>query len=116
MRIVIDLPDKVYGLLKYFKSVLDTDTDYKEEDDVRIALTKAVLRGTPLPKGHGRLIDADALKKYIDDCDCCVGCEDESYGCSYKCKCPDYLDKDMERIINNQPTIIEADTESEDKA
>ena len=71
----------------------------------------AIRKGTPLPKGHGRLIDADALKKYIDDCDCCVGCEDESYGCADKCKCPDYLDEGMERIINNQPTIIEADKE-----
>ena len=69
----------------------------------------AIRNGTPLPKGHGRLIDENALKTYIDNCDCCVGCEDESYGCADKCRCPDYLDEGMERIINNQPTIIEAD-------
>ena len=61
MHIVIDLPDEVYELLKYFRPALDPD--YKKEDDVRITLTKAVLRGTPFPKGHGRLIDADKCIK-----------------------------------------------------
>ena len=98
MKIIIDIPEKTYEQLKFLN-----------KQGFGTVIDEAVANGTPLPKGHGRLIDADALKKYIDDCDCCVGCEDESYGCAYKCKCPDYLDKDMERIINNQPTIIEAD-------
>lgn len=102
MKIVIDLPEKMYHMIM---------AGFYDYGDMNLIIQN----GTPLPKGHGRLIDADALKKYIDDCDCCVGCEDESFGCSYKCKCPDYLDKDMERIINNQPTILEADkAESED--
>ena len=99
MQIVIDIPEKLYKqqLGSYWSG--------------NILIHDAILNGTLLPKGHGRLIDADALKTYIDDCDCCVGCENESYGCADKCKCPDYLDEGMERIINNQPTIIEADKE-----
>jgi len=99
MQIVIDIPED------YYKVIKEIPAEYSTTDMLIIR------NGTPLPKGHGRLIDADALKKYIDDCDCCVGCENESYGCADKCKCPDYLDEDMERIINNQSTIIEADKE-----
>jgi hypothetical protein len=72
----------------------------------------AIRDGIPLPKEHGRLIDENALKKYISDCDCCIGCKNQGYGCAAECKFPDYLDEDMERMINSQPTIIEANTES----
>lgn len=104
MQIVIDMPEEI-------KAVIDKNGT---NEIVAETVWQAVRKGTPLPKGHGRLIDADVLKKYIDDCDCCVGCEDESYGCADKCKCPDYLDEGMERIINNQPTVIEADKEVQD--
>ena len=103
MQIVIDIPEDVYKRTVFYR-------EFRDLSDC-VATIKALEKATPLPKGHGRLIDADALKKYIDDCDCCVGCEDESYGCADKCKCPDYLDEGMERIINNQPIIIEADKE-----
>lgn len=52
---------------------------------------EAIRHGTPLPKGHGRLIDADALwKKWVFDA---IGKQE----------------------IDDAPTIIEADKESEDK-
>lgn len=47
MQIVIDIPECFY---EYCKA---------QEDAIEIQL--AVKKGTPLPKGHGRLIDADAL-------------------------------------------------------
>jgi hypothetical protein len=53
----------------------------------------AILDGTPLPKGHGRLIDADAL---IDT----LGCSDRDI---YVKAC----------IEEDAPTIIEANKESE---
>ena len=62
MKLVIDIDDKVYGLLKYFEKGLGLDN--KKDDDVKTALMRAVLNGIPLPKGHGRLIDADELKKH----------------------------------------------------
>lgn len=102
MQIVINISEKIYKYVQQIGSINMLDTQQ---------VANVIFDGTPLPKEHGRLIDADALKTYIDDCDCCVGCEDENYGCADKCKCPDYLDEGMERIINNQPTIIEADKE-----
>jgi hypothetical protein len=54
----------------------------------------AILDGTPLPKGHGRLIDADAL---IDT----LGCSDRDI---YVKAC----------IEEDAPTIIEANKELEE--
>ena len=64
MKLVIDIDDKVYGLLKYFESGFGFD-DKKDDDDVKTALMRAVLNGTPLPKGHGRLKDEKEVKKMI---------------------------------------------------
>jgi hypothetical protein len=47
MQVVIDIPETYY---EYCKA---------QEDAVEIQL--AIKKGTPLPKGHGRLIDADAI-------------------------------------------------------
>ena len=58
MQIVIDIPVEVYGLLKYFEKGLGLN-DKKEDDDVKTALIRAVVTGTPLPKGHGDLIDVN---------------------------------------------------------
>lgn len=60
MEMVIDIPDKVYGLLKYFESALKADVPNKDER-VSEALIRAVLNGIPLPKGHGRLIDVEDI-------------------------------------------------------
>ena len=51
MQIVIDIPEVFY---EYCKA---------QKDAAEIQL--AIKNGTPLPKGHGRLIDADALKADI---------------------------------------------------
>lgn len=53
-------------------------------------IKEAIINGTPLPKGHGRLIDADALwRKWVIDA---IGKQE----------------------IDDVPTIIEADRESEE--
>ena len=78
MKIVIDIPDKKYESLK----MMESDTI-----DWRLGVVeKAIINGTPLPKGHGRLIDADALPLNSID--------DANYGSNY---------------IRIAPTIIEAD-------
>lgn len=52
MQIVIDIPDKVYGLLKYFEEAMGlADKANKKEDDVKTVLMRAVVNGTPLPRG-----------------------------------------------------------------
>lgn len=51
MKLVIDIPDTMYNWLK---------TGFPDENDGKIAV-KAILDGTPLPKGHGDLIDRKDL-------------------------------------------------------
>lgn len=53
MQIVIDIPECFYEYCK-------TKTD-------AIEIELAVAKGIPLQKGHGRLIDADAMQKYQID-------------------------------------------------
>ena len=78
MKLIIDIPDKKYNEIKEFPLC------YTEE------VFELIRKGTPLPKGHGRLIDADA---YIDMC--------EEGG---------WLDDIIVNDFNNiTPTIIEAD-------
>lgn len=50
MQIVIDIPDVMFKQLKW------QEKDIREQEYVYL---EAILDGTPLPKGHGRLIDAD---------------------------------------------------------
>ena len=48
MKVIIDIPEKAYELLKS-KSELDNIAE------------SIIANGTPLPKGHGDLIDRDIL-------------------------------------------------------
>ena len=59
MQIVIDIPTEDYEKMKWtsVKNGAKNELDY---------MRNLILNGTPLPKGHGRLIDADALKKDAD--------------------------------------------------
>ena len=75
------------------KLVIDiSEDDYRKVQDGRASVSmmrKAIRNGTPLPKGHGRLIDADRLMRV------------------------DHII--LESTVNNAPTIIEADkAESEE--
>lgn len=74
MQLVIDIPEEIY---------LNVKKDYLYDTEV---IVNAFKNGTPLPKGHGRLIDADELKKVINQFD--------------------YYDQ-----VSDAPTIIEADKE-----
>lgn len=87
MRLVIDIPEEKYqGIINMAEEILDASTFCSPR-----YLYKAVLNGIPLPKGHGRLIDADALNLP-----------------------PEELIAKI--TIQYAPTIIEADkAESEDK-
>jgi len=72
-----------------------------------------VINGTPLPKGHGRLIDADELKKIYD----------ERISRLYALNKKDNPLRESKicatnwcnNTVNEAPTIIETDEESEDK-
>jgi hypothetical protein len=72
MQIVIDIPDYDYRQIK----------EYYEKNDIVEATYSYIYHGTPLPKGHGRLIDGDELESRMKIGYC---------------------------IVKNTPTIIEAD-------
>jgi hypothetical protein len=89
MKIVIDIHERDYQWIK--ENPLTYDSEYCE----------AIRNGTPLPKGHGRLIDADAI--------IAEATESMKYPANHEY---------MECVIaymNLAPTIIEADKESEEK-
>lgn len=54
MQIVIDIPEEEYKKITQGKWEGNSLADYIEN-------------GTPLPKGHGRLIDADAIDTRFSD-------------------------------------------------
>lgn len=95
MQIVIEISDSLYSKLIDMNS--DSDTCSFNES----TLVESIQHGTPLPKNHGRFIDADELliserpKGIADD----VWKESHIY-----------------KLLSDAPTIIEADkAESEVK-
>ena len=70
-------------------------------------MRRAIIHGAPLPKGHGRLGDLDELEKRISN-----------YVERDAKITDDYIVARQRFIVDgirDTPTIIEADTESEDK-
>jgi len=64
MQIVIDIPEDVYNRFTHNEvrprcEITEEERFQMNADAVR--LTRAFCNGTPLPKGHGDLIDADEL-------------------------------------------------------
>lgn len=89
MQIVIDIPEEDYEGLKKKDEFNNMYLNHYE---------KLIVHGTPLPKGHGRLIDADKLKhRYIASQGDTV--DDKAWITAIR------------RSINEAPTIIEADKE-----
>ena len=89
MQIVIDIDENVFTRL--FDNGIE---DYSIVNDDLFAIAKTIRKGTPLPKGHGRLIDADAFAirgEYLE----------KLYGSDFYWEFKKQLDK--------HPTIIEAD-------
>jgi hypothetical protein len=67
MQIVIDIDDMAYEFVQNTSFVEDESTLFKQTNADRektlflYDILDAIKSGTPLPKGHGRLIDADEL-------------------------------------------------------
>ena len=57
MQIVINIDEEVYN----------RTLTYKDIPEIANLLIYAVANGVPLPKGHGRLVDADAFIKKLKD-------------------------------------------------
>lgn len=106
MQIVIEIPEVIYGIVK------ETEPRMEPTDFMGIVVN-AIANGTPLPKGHGDLIDRSKIYKAIPaEEDNCTG-----MGMSY-----DEMDAynegidAMYRLVKGAPTIIEADSKYEAKA
>ena len=89
VEIVIKLPDKTYQMIK------DNRYDYGD-------MNLIIQNGTPLPKGHGRLI-IEPTKEEIEKT---VGGQSDFAEYGRDC---------VKAVLDNAETIIEADTEREDK-
>jgi hypothetical protein len=79
MELLIKIPEKLYKNIQSGKFWLDSGLTLSNAYDF-------IKNGTPLPKGHGRLVDADALYDQFE-----------------------YADYDFEKTMEYAPTIIEAD-------
>ena len=89
MKIVIDIPDDVYNSIKSTEEIIN----YIAKDgggSMALHGSLAIINGIILPKGHGRLIDADALDK---------DCESSEYH------------EAITSWLDLAPTIIKADKE-----
>lgn len=62
MKIVIDVPDNIYDAIKSAQTIVSGQRSGKTLLQI---LVSSVENGTPLPKGHGRLGDLDALETEI---------------------------------------------------
>lgn len=95
MDLVIKIDENV------FTRLFDNGTeDYAIMNDDLFAIAKAIRKGTPLPKGHGRIIDYGYVVDAIDD-----WINAGEYGYT---NATDYL----RNRVNDVPTIIEgSDTE-----
>ena len=91
MQIVIDIPKDVY------EEIMAHNRERREGGKSAYYFEGLIQNGTPLPKGHGRLIDADAFAirgEYLE----------KLYGSDFYWEFKKQLDK--------HPTIIEADKEN----
>ena len=101
MRLIIDIPEDYYEIVKHDVQV---GNDYLP--------FKLIAKGTPLPKGHGRLIDADALISEIKDLKKSPWYKDNT-NFSYLPR-KETLEIIEDVVIRDAPTIVEEEKEEED--
>ena len=97
MKIVIDIPEELYKNKKGYLTTMDAHM-----------ICDAVAKGTPLPKGHGRLGDLDALEKEIVN-----GIKAGNYEEGYETFAHINNMDDCVECVKYADTIIEADKEEE---
>lgn len=94
MKIVIEIGDKLYDLIKHYERSIEIIEE--ENDTLEIALMRAIIKGTPLPKWHGDLVDRNELLEYTDINECA------------------YIPTINRYDIITIPTIIKSDKEAQD--
>ena len=107
MKIVIDIPEERYKDIQRIAWVQLEYHHFKTAEQI-------ITNGTPLPKGHGALKDADAIRKTISESiEECQKWADEVKGGEMYARVSQSLGTFVECSlrIKNAPTIIEADKE-----
>jgi hypothetical protein len=61
MKIVIDINEHIYEQI-----MADSEVYVLDNEADRILIENAIYNGTPLPEHHGRLIDADELRRTME--------------------------------------------------
>lgn len=90
IELVIKIPEELYNHTQEYEV-----GGFNQENDAKLFM--AIKNGTPLPKGHGKLVDADkAVNDYTN------------YGISHM-----WDATDLPYIMNECPTILEADKDVE---
>lgn len=100
MQIVIDIPEDVK------EKIAIMGLDRLDVWNIRL-VSKAISDGIPLPKGHGRLIDADSVNNIIHPID--------SFDCEWAVT-GETVKKLIYDVFDKADTIIEADTERSEDA
>ena len=103
MEIVIKIPEEVYKRVVVSPRCTPVLDAFEDRD----LFVKALQNGTPLPEGHGRLIDADAfIKAECSQCDGnCGVCDCDCLNCKSEWRCEFIKD------IDSADVIVEADKE-----
>lgn len=94
MKLIIDIDENVFTRL--FDNGIE---NYAIVNDDLFAIAKAIRNGTPLPKGHGDLIDRNELLKHYDSTTYHNGIEERK------------IHFIQIGYVYDAPTIIEADKE-----
>ena len=104
MQIVINIPESIIEHIK--------DGSFGARPDDKYLLAYAAMEGIRLPKGHGRLIDADALVSEIKNLKKSPWYKDNT-NFSYLPR-KEAVEIIEEIIIEAAPTIVGADKEAHD--
>ena len=93
IELVIKIPEEIYNRFGYEYSEENLISKYTND-----AILEAFCNGTPLPKGHGDLIDRNDLLKHYDNTTYHNGIEERK------------IHFVQIGYVNDAPIIIEADT------
>ena len=87
MQIVIDIPEEIYNHTQEYEV-----GGFNQENDTKLFM--AIKNSTPLPKEHGRLIDADEIYNSLEF-------PTQQFASAFK------------QVLDDAPTIIKAEEEKQ---
>lgn len=99
IELVIWMPKKELEFIREFgiKDVYDIE--------------QIIYKGTILPSGHGKLIDADSLSEWVKGMECVEKCKEKSDLCKYGCHFVDEILGIILSKIHTEYAVVGADKE-----